>query len=239
MLSAEDKRRYSRNTLLPEIGPAGQERLLASTVAVVGCGALGSMCAMYLAGSGVGHLRVADFDTIDISNLQRQLSFTTAQCGLKKAECLRARLLEINPGIDVQAHDLLLRRSGAASLFEGCDLVVEGSDNPDTKYLVSDLCAEMKIPYVLGGVSSWQGQVMSWAPHTPPYPTYRDLYPEQAPAGGYTPCSLGGLPGPLPGIIGSMQALEAVKILTGAGRPLFGRLFIFDALTSDALTVAL
>lgn len=236
MLTADQRRRYSRNILLPEIGPRGQERLLGATVLVVGCGALGSMCAMYLAGSGVGHIRLVDFDTIDISNLQRQLSFSTRQCGQKKAEALRTRLLEINPDIDVRAYDRLMRRDDADELMTGADLVIEGSDNPSTKYLITDLCRERGVPCVLGGVSAWQGQILSWAPG---YPCYRDIFPSAATEGSYTPCALGGLPGPLPGIVGAAQALEAVKILTHAGRPLYGRLLLIDALTATTTTVTL
>ena len=237
-MTPDQRRRYSRNVMLDGMGKEGQERLLRSRALVVGCGALGSICAMYLAGSGVGELTLVDFDTIDISNLQRQLSFTTAQCGQKKAEALAERIAAINPEVKLSVHTGMLTRKNAAELFEGKDVVIEGSDNPATKYLVTDLCAELGIPCVLGGVSQWQGQVMSWAPGGP-WPTYRDIFPEAAEEGGFTPCSLGGVLGPLPGIIGSYQASEAIKILTGAGTPLYGQMLLLtlDSPTANILTL--
>ncbi len=209
-MTPEQKCRYSRNTLMPEIGAEGQLRLLNSHVLVVGAGALGS---------------------IDVSNLQRQLSFTTGQCGMKKVEALAMRLAEINPDISITPVETLLTTDNAASLIEGQDLVIEGSDNPATKYIVSDTCRQLGIPCVLGGVAQWQGQVMSWAPG---YPCYRDIFPEAAGAGGFTPCSIGGVLGPLPGITGSAQAAEAIKILTGAGHPLYGRMLLFDTLDASS-----
>lgn len=230
-LSKEQRLRYSRNLLLPEIGKEGQQRLLASRVLVVGAGALGSIVAMYLAASGVGHITLADYDTVDISNLQRQLSFSTADCGSMKVDAARRRIADINPDVKVDVFAKMITGDNAHDLFAGHDLVVEGSDNPATKYLVTDLCAELGIPCVLGGVSQFQGQVMSWAPG---YPAYRDLFPERAEDGGYTPCSLGGVLGPLPGVIASTQACEAIKILTGAGTPLYGKLFMVDMLNPSA-----
>lgn len=233
-LTPDQRRRYSRNTLMPEIGPEGQLRLLDSKVLIIGAGALGSIAAMYLAASGVGHITVADFDTIDISNLQRQLSFTTAQCGMKKVEALRRRLEEINPEIEINPIDGLVTARDIDSLVSSHNLVLEGSDNPSTKYLVNDSCGRCGIPYVLGGVAQWQGQVMSWHPGCT---SYRDLFPEAAAEGGFTPCSLGGVLGPLPGIIGSTQAAEAIKILTGAGTPLYNRLLIHDLLNATTTTL--
>lgn len=235
-LSKEQRLRYSRNLLLPEIGKEGQRRLLDSRVLIVGTGALGSIAAMYLAASGVGHITLADYDTVDISNLQRQLSFSTADCGSMKVDAARSRMASINPDVTVDVFARMITGENAHGLFSGHDLVIEGSDNPATKYLVTDTCAELQIPCVLGGVTQFQGQVMSWAPG---HPTYRDLFPEQAKAGGYTPCSLGGVLGPLPGVIASTQACEAVKILTGAGTPLYGKLFMVDMLNPSATVLDL
>ncbi len=235
-LSKEQRLRYSRNLLLPEIGKEGQRRLLDSRVLIVGTGALGSIAAMYLAASGVGHITLADYDTVDISNLQRQLSFSTADCGSMKVDAARSRMASINPDVTVDVFARMITGENAHGLFSGHDLVIEGSDNPATKYLVTDTCAELQIPCVLGGVTQFQGQVMSWAPG---HPTYRDLFPEQAEAGGYTPCSLGGVLGPLPGVIASTQACEAVKILTGAGTPLYGKLFMVDMLNPSATVLDL
>lgn len=225
--SKEQRLRYSRNIMLPEIGKKGQARLLESRVLIVGTGALGSIVAMYLAASGVGHLTLADYDTIDISNLQRQLSFSTQDCGCKKVDAAARRIREINPEIEVMTFDKMLTSKNSEGLFTSHDLVIEGSDNPATKYLVSDLCARLDIPYVLGGVSQYKGQVTSWKKG---YPTYRELFPESAEEGGYTPCSLGGILGPLPGIIASWQACEAIKILTDTGTPLYSKLLLIDLL---------
>lgn len=229
MLTPDEKLRYSRNILLAEMGEEGQRRLLGSKVLIVGAGALGSVVAMYLAGSGVGEIRLVDFDTIDISNLQRQLSFTTSQCGRLKADALAERLREINPDITVTSSNLLLRPDNIDGLSAGVDLIIEGSDNPPTKYLATDEAVRLGIPYVLGGVAQWQGQVTSWRPGC--RVAYRDLFPEGATPDGYTPCSIGGVLGPLPGIIGSMMATDAIKILASIGTPLYDRLLLLDTLT--------
>lgn len=230
MLSAEQRKRYSRNIMLEEIGKEGQNRLLESHVLIVGCGALGSISSMYLAGSGVGHLTIVDFDTIDISNLQRQLSFTTAQLGEKKVTATALRLKEINPEISVTPLDLLITRKNIKEIISRVDVVVEGSDNPATKHLIAETCRETGIPCVMGGVAGWTGQVITSLPDSS---GYLDLFPEPAEEGGFTPCSLGGLLGPLPGIIASIQASEVIKILTGAGECLAGRILIYNALTAE------
>lgn len=230
-LSPEQQERYIRNIQLSELGLKGQKRLLESRVLIVGTGALGSISSMYLAASGVGHLTLVDFDIIGLSNLQRQLSFSTGDCGRLKTEAARRRIAEINPEVNVDLFTEKLTRKNATGLFAGHDLVIEGSDNPDTKYMVTDLCAEMDIPCVLGGVAQFKGQVTSWKPG---FPTYRDIFPESAPEGGYTPCSIGGVFGPLPGIVASAQACEAIKILTGTGTPLYGRLLVIDTLNPAA-----
>ena len=228
--------RYSRNLMLPEIGRPGQHKLLTSRVLIVGVGALGSIAAMYLAASGVGCITLADYDTIDISNLQRQLSFSTEDCGKFKAESARDRLLSINPEVNVSVINNMLTRQNTPELIAAHDLVIEGSDNPSTKYLISDMCHAAGVPCVLGGVAQFNGQVMSWKPG---YPTYRDIFPEQAAEGGYTPCSLGGVLGPLPGIVASWQAAEAIKILTDIGTPLFGRMLLIDALSAATTVITL
>ncbi|MCM1319758.1 MAG: HesA/MoeB/ThiF family protein [Muribaculaceae bacterium] len=235
-LSKEQRLRYSRNIMLPEIGRKGQQQLLRSKVLIVGTGALGSIAAMYLAGSGVGEITIADYDTIDISNLQRQLSFSTEDCGKLKVLATKERLLSINPEIRVNVIDKMLTRNNAQDLISSHHLVIEGSDNPSTKYLISDLCKLTEVPCVLGGVAQFNGQVSSWCPG---YPTYRDIFPEQATEGGYTPCSIGGVLGPLPGIVASWQAAEAIKILTGIGTPLFGRMLIIDALAASSTVITL
>lgn len=226
-MSSDELRRYSRTIMLPGMGQEAQNRLLSSSVLVLGTGALGSIVSMYLAGSGIGTIGIADFDTIDISNLQRQLSFTTADIGRPKVEATAAKLRAINPGITIRVHEGLVREPLAREIFPHYDLIVEGSDNPPTKYLVTDLCTELGIPYVLGGVSEFSGQVLSWAPG---HPGYRDLFPEGAPVENATPCGLGGILGPVPGTVGSIQAAEVIKIITGTGQPLYGRMLTFNAL---------
>ena len=230
-LSKEQRLRYSRNIMLEPMGQAGQLKLLQASVLIVGSGALGSIAAMYLAASGVGHLTLVDYDTIDISNLQRQLSFTTNQCGGLKVTNTAHRMLEINPEIKVDNIARMLTADNACDIIAGHDLVIEGSDNPDTKYLVSDTCCRLQIPCITGGVSQFQGQMISWnTGHT----CYRDLFPEKADTGGYTPCSLGGIIGPLPGIIASWQACEAIKIITGVGTPMYDKLLLIDVFRPDA-----
>lgn len=221
------RRRYSRNLLLPEIGESGQRALLRSSVLVVGAGALGSIVSMYLACSGVGRLGICDFDTVDLSNLQRQLGFTVDDIGRSKVEATSRRLAAINPEITIESHEGLLRPDKARELFARYDVIVEGSDNPATKYMVTDIAAETAKPCVLGGVSGFSGQVMTFHPGGK---TYRDIFPDAAPEGGYTPCSLGGVLGPLPGIVGSIQAAEVIKIITGAGQTLDRRMLLVDAL---------
>lgn len=234
VLTEDQRRRYSRNTMLEGIGGDGQRLLLSSHAAVVGCGALGSIVSMYLAGSGVGKLTIIDFDTIDISNLQRQLSFTTSQCGRSKSAATADRLREINPDITIQSIDRLLTKANIGQLIGDADIIVEGSDNPATKYLVTDYAVSSGIPYVIGGVEQWRGQVMSW---TKGHKNYRDVFPESAAEGGYTPCALGGVHGPLPGIIGSAMASEAIKIICRCGTPLFDRIMLFDAGTMTHMVV--
>lgn len=231
-----DLRRYSRAMMLPEIGEEGQRRLLSSSVMVVGAGALGSIVSMYLAGAGVGTIEIADFDRVDLSNLQRQLAFEEGDVGESKVKATARRLGAINSGIRIIAHEELIRRDRARELFSRQDVVVEGSDNPATKYMVSEICEELGKPCVIGGVAGWRGQVMTWQPG---HLTYRDLYPEPAEGAGCTPCSQGGVMGPVPGIVGSVQATETIKLLTGAGAPLLDRLLTFDALTMDFQTFQL
>lgn len=229
-LNSEEKRRYSRSILLDEIGEEGQKKLLKSSVLIIGAGALGSIVAMYLAASGVGHICIADFDTIDISNLQRQLSFTEDNVGTKKVDATAQRLKSINSDIKIEIIDRVIKQENALDLFENFDFIVEGSDNPATKYMVTDCCKKLQKPYCLGGVAQFKGQVMTFIPGSM---SYRDLFPESAEEGGYMPCSIGGVLGPLPGIIGSIQACETIKHIVGCGELLTNRLLLIDALTMN------
>lgn len=227
--------RYIRNLQLSGLGKEGQEALSRARVVVIGAGALGSVCAMYLAGSGIGHLTIADFDNIDITNLQRQLSYTEADTGKSKAETLAKKIGEINSEIKVTPIRAFVTAQMLEELVVEADVVIEASDNPATKYLVTDCAERINKPYALGAVAQWQGQALSWLPG---YPGYRDIFPIGADEGAYTPCSIGGILGPLPGIVGSIQAAEAIKLISGAGVPLLGRLLLLDALNMTTHIVA-
>ena len=227
MLSEDERARYSRHLLLPEFGEVGQEKLRAARVLVVGAGGLGSPAALYLAAAGVGTLGLVDHDRVDISNLQRQVLFDTSSLGAGKAETARTRLRALNPLIEVQAHSVELRASNAQSLIEPYDLVLDGSDRLATRYLVNDLCVLLRKPLVSAAIHRFEGQAMSYLPGRGP--CYRCLFPKSA--DGVVPnCAEAGVLGVLPGILGSLQATEALKIVLGIGAPLVGRLLTFDAL---------
>lgn len=220
-----DASRYIRQTSLPEIGPEGQEWLSRGRVLVVGAGALGSVVGLYLAGAGVGHITVADFDTVSESNLQRQIAYTEADLGAPKAETLARRLRALNSGITVGA----LNRKIDGDTLQWCladfDVVVEASDNLETKYAVTDAAALAGKPCVFGGVNGFRGEVHT---HLPGSPSYRDIFPE----GGERPFE-GPRPvfGPVPGIVGAVQAAETLKILTGIGASLASKMLLVDALS--------
>lgn len=235
MLSPEQRLRYARNISVPEIGIEGQQRLLASTVFVLGCGALGSVVATYLAGAGVGHLIIADFDTIDISNLQRQTHYDESQAGLSKADTLADRLRRLNSTVKVEAVNKLITPTLARQIFPQCDFIVDASDNPDTKYMIDAICCELSKPYSIAGVLGLNGQVMT---HTPGTARYADFFPESA-GSAFTPCSIGGIIGPVAGIIASIQALETIKYLTDTGSLLTDRLLLLDASTLRFTTLTI
>jgi adenylyltransferase/sulfurtransferase len=227
-LSAEEIRRYSRHLLLPEVGLEGQRKLKAARVLCVGAGGLGSPIAMYLAAAGVGAIGIIDYDVVDFSNLQRQLLHMTRDVGRPKVESARERLQAINPGVRVETHPEALSRENALALFERYDLVVDGTDNFPTRYLVNDACVLGGKPYVYGSIFRFEGQASVFA--APGGPCYRCLYPEPPPPDLVPTCAEGGVLGVLPGMIGTIQATEAIKLVLGAGEPLVGRLLILDAL---------
>lgn len=233
-MTKDDSRRYSRNIMLDGIGREGQEKLSRASVLLVGCGALGTVAGLYLAGSGVGRIGLVDFDTIDLSNLQRQLAFNINDIGLKKCETLASRIKAVNPSVNTDCHGCFLTGNKAHGLLEGYDIIVEGSDNPETKYLISSVCHELKKPCVTGGVSQWNGQVLTFMPG---HATYSDFFPDASMSGSFTPCALGGVLGPLPGIIGSIQAAEVIKIICGAGVPLADRMLLVDSRSMKFHTV--
>ena len=225
-LDKDQRLRYSRNILLTEIGTSGQKKLFESSVLFIGCGALGSISSMYIAASGIKRIGLVDFDNIDISNLQRQLSFGENDVGRKKNDVLKEKILSIDNNIDVRTYDYFLRHKQAVELISQYDVVIEGSDNPDTKYLISGICATLKKPCVIGGISGCGGQVLTYMPGNA---TYSDFFPQKAQIGEFTPCALGGVLGPLPGIVGSIQASEAIKVIVGFGKPLINRLLLINA----------
>jgi sulfur-carrier protein adenylyltransferase/sulfurtransferase len=227
-LSPDEVRRYSRHLLLPEVGLEGQRAIKAARVLCVGAGGLGSPVAMYLAAAGVGTLGIVDFDEVDVSNLQRQLLHATSDVGRPKVHSARERLRAINPGVNVEAHRVALSSSNALDLFTLYDFVVDGTDNFPTRYLVNDACVLTRRPCVYGSIFRFEGQasVFAW----PGGPCYRCLYPEPPPPGLVPSCAEGGVLGVLPGIIGTIQAAEALKLIVKAGESLVGRLLILDAL---------
>lgn len=224
--------RYSRQIVLPEIGREGIERLLASSVLIVGSGALGCISAMYLAAAGVGRIGVADFDTIGLSNLQRQLSYTEDDIDKLKADTLAAKLKAINSAVEVEVINKMLTKGNIAEYVGRYDIVVEGSDNPSTKYLVSDAAKALGKACVIGGVRGFIGQLTTQLPDGP---FYRDIFPDIADQCGMTPCASMGVLGPVPGVVASLQATEAIKLITGAGTPLSGRLLQIDTLTMSTV----
>lgn len=227
-LDPAELRRYGRHLTLPEFGAAGQQRLKASRVLMVGAGGLGSPLGLYLAAAGVGTLGLVDFDTVDESNLQRQVLYGQSDIGRPKIEAALERLREINPLIALEAHPTRLGADNAMELVSAYDVVVDGSDNFSTRYLVNDACVLAGKPNVWGAISRFEGQVaIFWGERGP---CYRCLFPEPPPPGLVPSCAEGGVLGVLPGIIGSLQANEAIKLLAGLGEPLIGRFVIFDAL---------
>jgi len=220
--------RYGRHLVLPEIGVEGQLRLRAASVLVVGAGGLGSPLALYLAAAGVGRIGLVDFDRVDLSNLQRQILYGTADVGELKVEVARSRLGEVNPHVRVEAHDTRLDAANALDLVSAYDVVVDGTDNFPTRFLVNDACVFAGKPNVHGSIFRFEGQVsLFWAGHGP---CYRCLFPEPPPPGSVPDCAEGGVLGVLPGVIGTLQAIETLKWIVGLGETLCGRLLLFDAL---------
>lgn len=226
---ADDHRRYGRHFVLPEVGAEGQARLAASSVLLIGAGGLGSPAALYLAAAGVGRLGLVDFDTVDLSNLQRQVLFGTRDVGRPKLEAAAERLGDLNPGVRIELHPTRLDPSNALDRIARYDVVLDGSDNFPTRYLVNDACALAGKADVFGSVFRFEGQVSVFDAASGP--CYRCLYPEPPAPGTVPNCAEGGVLGVLPGIVGAIQAVEAIKILLGRGRTLSGRLLLFDALT--------
>lgn len=224
----EQIRRYSRHILLPEVGGLGQTKLLESRVLLVGAGGLGSPAALYLAAAGVGTLGIIDADVVDLSNLQRQILHTTATVGKAKTESARETIHALNPDVNIVTYKELLHSSNIFDLIGGYDVILDGCDNFPTRYLVNDACVMAKIPNVHGSIFRFEGQATVFKPGEGP--CYRCLYPEPPPPGMVPSCQEGGVLGVLPGIIGTIQAIETLKVLLGIGKTLVGRLLMYDAL---------
>jgi adenylyltransferase/sulfurtransferase len=227
-LSKDEIARYSRHLIMPEVGLEGQLKLKKAKVLMIGTGGLGAPLGLYLAAAGVGRLGLVDFDVVDSSNLQRQVTFTTADVGKAKSEATKERLHGLNPMIDIEAFETRLTSENALELFRDFDIIVDGTDNFPTRYLVNDACVLLGKPNVYGSIFRFEGQATIFG--YPGGPCYRCLYPEPPPPGLVPSCAEGGVLGVLPGIVGSIQAMETIKLILGSGDPLVGRLLLFDAL---------
>ena len=228
-LTNEEILRYSRHLIMPEVGMEGQLKLRAARVLLIGVGGLGAPAGLYLTAAGVGHIGLLDFDVVDFTNLQRQVTFGTSDVGKAKTEAAKARLSNLNPDVQITTYETKLTSENALELLKDYDLVVDGTDNFPTRYLVNDACILLGKPNVYGSIFRFEGQVTVFG--MPEGPCYRCLYPEPPPPGLVPSCAEGGVLGVLPGIIGSLQALEAIKLIIGRGESLAGRLVLFDALT--------
>src|SRR4051812_936887 len=227
-LSPNEVARYSRHLIMPEVGMEGQKRLKAGGVLLIGAGGLGSPLALYLAAAGVGRIGLVDFDVVDFSNLQRQVLHGTADVGRPKLHSAKDRLTAINPEVRLDLYETRLSSANALALFRPYDIVIDGTDNFPTRYLVNDACVLLGKANVYGSIFRFDGQASVFFP--PHGPCYRCLYPEPPPPDLVPNCAEGGVLGILPGMIGVVQATETVKLLLGAGRPLIGRLLLYDAL---------
>ena len=227
-LTTDDLSRYSRHLILPEVGMEGQRRLKAARVLCVGTGGLGSPLAFYLAAAGIGTLGLVDFDVVDASNLQRQIIHSTKDIGRKKLDSAEEKLIALNPALNVVKHDTMLTSANALDILKDYDIVADGTDNFPTRYLVNDACVLLGKPNVYGSIFRFEGQASVFA--TEDGPCYRCLYPEPPPPGLVPSCAEGGVLGILPGLVGVIQATEAIKLILGKGDTLIGRLLLVDAL---------
>jgi adenylyltransferase/sulfurtransferase len=228
-LSNDEIRRYSRHLILPEVGMAGQKKICSTSVLCIGAGGLGSPIAMYLAAAGIGKLGLVDFDTVDFSNLQRQIIHGTPDVGRPKGESAKETINNINPNVEVVLHNVRLSSENAMEILQQYDIVVDGTDNFPTRYLTNDACVLLKKPNIYGSIFRFEGQASVFAP-TLGGPCYRCLFPEPPPPGMVPSCAEGGVLGVLPGIIGCIQATEILKMALGKGSSLVGRLLLFNAL---------
>ena len=230
-LTKEQKIRYSRHTLLPEVGEAGQAKLLDSKVLLIGAGGLGSPAALYLAAAGVGTLGIVDFDIVDSSNLQRQILHNVDRIGMPKVESARETLIALNPDVKIRMHDVRLSAENILEIMSEYDVVVDGGDNFPTRYLINDASLHLEIPVVHGAIFRFEGQASVFKPYEGP--CYRCLFPQPPPPELAPSCAEAGVLGVLPGIVGSIEAMEAIKLILGIGEPLVGKLLTYDALEQE------
>lgn len=227
-LSQQEVARYSRHLIMPEVALDGQKRLKASSILLIGAGGLGSPLGLYLAAAGVGRIGLVDFDVVDFSNLQRQVLHGTPDVGRPKLHSARDRLQAINPEVQIDLYETRLNKDNALKIFDPYDVIIDGTDNFPTRYLVNDACVLLKKPNVYGSIFRFDGQASVFFP--PHGPCYRCLYPEPPPPGEVPSCAEGGVLGILPGLIGCIQATEGIKLILGKGSPMIGRLLLYDAL---------
>ncbi|MBL8798868.1 MAG: molybdopterin-synthase adenylyltransferase MoeB [Planctomycetia bacterium] len=227
-LSSQEVARYSRHLIMPEVGLDGQKRLKAASILLIGAGGLGSPLGLYLAAAGIGRIGLVDFDVVDFSNLQRQILHGTADVGRPKLHSARDRIQAVNPEVQLDLYETKLTSANALDIIRPYDIVIDGTDNFPTRYLTNDACVLLKKPNVYGSIFRFDGQASVF--HPPQGPCYRCLYPEPPPPGEVPSCAEGGVLGILPGLVGCIQATEAVKLILGNGEPLIGRLLLYDAL---------
>ncbi|MCB0007203.1 MAG: molybdopterin-synthase adenylyltransferase MoeB, partial [Anaerolineales bacterium] len=236
-LSNEEVQRYSRHLIMPEVGMAGQKKLKAASVLLIGAGGLGSPLAMYLAAAGIGRIGLVDYDVVDYTNLQRQIIHGTSDVGRPKLESAKARILDINPHVQVDSYAVPLTSENALEIFAPYDVIIDGTDNFPTRYLTNDACVLLGKPNVYGSIFRFEGQISIF--HAEEGPCYRCLYPEPPPPGLVPSCAEGGVLGVLPGTVGAMQATEAIKYILGIGESMVGRLMLYDALSMTTTEVRL
>ena len=231
MLTEAERERYARHLVLPEVGEKGQQKLKSASVLVIGAGGLGSPVSMYLAAAGVGRIGLADFDNVDVTNLHRQILYGTSDVGAPKLSAASERLHDLNPEINIETHNTAINSENALAIFRAYDIIVDGTDNFPTRYLVNDACVLTGKPNVYGSIFRFEGQASVF--YAREGPCYRCLYPEPPPPNLVPSCAEGGVLGVLPGVIGTIQATETIKLITGIGEPLIGRLLLFDALRME------
>jgi len=229
-LSSDELKRYARHIVLGEVGGAGQQKFKAARVFVIGAGGLGAPVALYLAAAGIGTLGIIDDDVVSLSNLQRQVIHTSDRVGVAKVESAKQTLAGVNPHVAVVTHQTRLTAENAKDIVSGYDIVADGSDNFTTRFLTADVCAEAKIPLVTAAVGRFDGSVTVLKPYEGENPGYRDVFPAPPPDGILPTCAEAGILGALTGVIGSIQALEVLKLVAGIGEPLIGRLLLYDGL---------